>query len=119
MALIGSGFLSARALRFLQGGVSALALVTPASLTYLAGQGGNSDHRKGFQMASITTNTAPRTNVLARLGASLLHTLVRVAEANPKYQQAQRLAAMTDAELAKLGMTRADIPQRVWGSRFI
>jgi uncharacterized protein YjiS (DUF1127 family) len=70
-------------------------------------------------MASITTNTAPRSSLLARLGTSLLDALVRVAEANPKFQQAQRLAALSDAELARLGMTRADIPQRVWGSRFI
>lgn len=70
-------------------------------------------------MASITTNTAPRANIFARLGTTLLNTLVRVAEANPRYQQAQRLAALSDAELAKLGMTRAEIPQRVWGSRFI
>lgn len=70
-------------------------------------------------MASITTNTTARPNVLVRFGTSLLDALTRIAEANPKYRQAQYLASLSDAELAKLGMTRADIPQRVWGSRFI
>lgn len=69
-------------------------------------------------MASITTNTS-RDSVLARFGASIMAFFVRVAEENPKYKEAQRLNAMSDEQLARLGMSRSDIPSRVWGARFI
>lgn len=72
-------------------------------------------------MTSITTNSAAFSTAPAKrsLGARFMDALVRIAEAHPKYVQAQHLASLSDEQLAKLGMTRADIPSRVWGSRFI
>lgn len=44
--------------------------------------------------------------------------LVDLADAHPLMREAARLQAMSDDELAERGLTRADIPRRVFGDRF-
>lgn len=72
-------------------------------------------------MTTITTNTQAFTTSPARrdFGTRIMDMFVRMAEAHPKYREAQYLASLSDDQLAKLGMTRGDIPARVYGSRFI
>jgi uncharacterized protein YjiS (DUF1127 family) len=71
-------------------------------------------------MTTITTNTLAAAKPLGRsFGTRIMDALVRMAEAHPKYREAQYLASLSDDQLATLGMTRGDIPARVYGSRFI
>jgi uncharacterized protein YjiS (DUF1127 family) len=70
-------------------------------------------------MTTISTNTFSGTTPHRSIGTRIMDTLVRMAEAHPKYREAEYLASLSDDKLAKLGMTRGDIPARVYGSRFI
>lgn len=72
-------------------------------------------------MTTITTNTTTFTTAPAArsFGTRFMDALVRMTEAHPKYREAQYLVSLSDDQLAKLGMTRGDIPARVYGSRFI
>lgn len=70
-------------------------------------------------MTTITTNTFAGGKTQRGIGTRIMDALVRMAEAHPKYREAQYLASLSDDQLAKLGMTRSDIPARVYGSRFI
>ena len=71
-------------------------------------------------MASITTNTITLpASALVRLGQKALNALVWLAERNPRYREMMRLSNMTDAELARMGLKRDDIPARVYGARFL
>ena len=69
-------------------------------------------------MTSLTTNMRhfARPN-LRRFGDWFVNTLVRIAEFSPKYRAVMHFNAMSDAELAKLGMTRADVVNRIFGAR--
>ncbi|MDF1871277.1 DUF1127 domain-containing protein [Vannielia sp.] len=57
----------------------------------------------------------------ARIGAGfsrVFGTLVKLAENNRRYKAAQEFAKMSDEELAKRGLTRADIARHVYGDMF-
>ena len=62
-------------------------------------------------MAHATTSTDyyPKDRVLARVSAWVLSTLDTIAENNPRLKKARRLQALTDGELAALGIQRDDI----------
>ena len=106
----------------MQGGFAETSVVMSASLTYFGWQGGKPRTKERVsKMASITTNTTGfgTTTTKRGIGARIFDAMVRMAEAHPKYKEAQYLASLSDEQLAKLGMTRADIPARVYGSRFL
>jgi uncharacterized protein YjiS (DUF1127 family) len=69
-------------------------------------------------MTSFTTNIrdfAP--TKLRPIGERIMGFLIRVAENSPNYRAIQHYNAMSDAELAELGMTRADVAHRIFGAR--
>ncbi len=71
-------------------------------------------------MTTISTNTFAGVKSQGRnFGTWLLELLVRMAEAHPKYREAEYLNSLSDEKLAKLGMTHGDIPARVYGARFM
>lgn len=66
-------------------------------------------------MTSTTTNTAaapfgPVSNLLNWLGQAMM----AIAENNPRLVAARRLHAMSDAELAEIGLTRDRIAEYVF-----
>ncbi len=68
-------------------------------------------------MASLSTNIlahAPQS--LNQIGDQILDLMVRIAEKSPKYREITRFNAMSDDELAQLGMTRADVARKVYGA---
>ncbi|ATX66162.1 hypothetical protein [Roseinatronobacter bogoriensis] len=69
-------------------------------------------------MTTLTTNirNTARPN-LRQIGDSILNALVRIAEFSPKYRAVMHFNAMSDAELAKLGLTRAEVVDRIFGAR--
>jgi len=69
-------------------------------------------------MTSFTTNIRDFSPIkLRHIGEGIMGFLVRVAENSPKYRAIQHYNAMSDAELAELGMTRADVVHRIFGAR--
>ncbi len=67
-------------------------------------------------MASLSTNIrtqAPQSLVL--IGEQILGLLSHIAEKSPKYQAITRYNALSDEELARQGMTRADVVHKVYG----
>lgn len=93
-------------------------MVISAGVVYLGSKGGNALLEKGFQMASLTTNILEQTpDRLRALGQGLLDLLVVIAEASPRYRLLQKYNALSDAQLAEMGMTRADVVTRVFGAR--
>ena len=69
-------------------------------------------------MTSLTTNirSIARPN-LKEFGERFFSTLVRIAEFSPKYRAVMHFNAMSDADLSKMGMTRADVVNRIFGAR--
>lgn len=74
-------------------------------------------------MASLNTNITA-SHVLSQLGQNLrafgngvLNLLILIAEFTPKYQAIQYYNSLSDEELAEMGMTRADVVQKVFGAR--
>lgn len=57
---------------------------------------------------------APKASFLARLGRGLRSWFEAVAEARGRAAEFETLNAKSDAELAAMGLTRADIPRYVW-----
>jgi hypothetical protein len=69
-------------------------------------------------MASFTTNTTPvEKPELNKLSAWFFALLEEIARFSPTYRDIMRYNALSDAELAARGMTRADVAQRVFGAR--
>lgn len=69
-------------------------------------------------MASLTTNILDAGP--ARLHAAFdgfIAILERIAKASPHYRMLQHYNSLSDAELAEMGMTRADVVERVFGPR--
>ncbi|TVP69842.1 MAG: hypothetical protein EA339_14020 [Rhodobacteraceae bacterium] len=67
-------------------------------------------------MTSLSTNSlAPHTHNRLQLGEQILNLMVRIALKSPKYRLISRYCAMSDEELARLGMTRADVARKVYG----
>ena len=50
---------------------------------------------------------------------AVYHALIRVGEADPRYNELVRLSAMTDAELAKLGLRRETLATHVLRGRLL
>lgn len=70
-------------------------------------------------MASTITfdkSRAPFWGLLAAPFVAIGRFLVRLAEANPKLQQLERLNALGDAELARRGLTRHREIRRILGT---
>ncbi|MCC5957178.1 MAG: hypothetical protein JJU07_13850 [Natronohydrobacter sp.] len=74
-------------------------------------------------MASLNTNiTAPAAfaqaiHHLRAVGNAVLNLLVSIAEFTPRYRAIQYYNALSDEDLAEMGMTRADVVQKVFGGR--
>lgn len=71
-------------------------------------------------MTFITGQTVPTpkaTGFFGRIGSTIGKMMVAMIEANPQYRKLQRLQAMTDDELAKIGLTREDIPRHVFAGK--
>ncbi|MGY6548846.1 MAG: hypothetical protein ACXIU7_07570 [Roseinatronobacter sp.] len=74
-------------------------------------------------MTSLNTNVtrsrgaAHLTAQLRAIGNGLLNLLVAIAAASPRYQAIEYYNSLSDEDLAKMGMTRADVVQRVFGAR--
>jgi hypothetical protein len=69
-------------------------------------------------MASVSTNFD--TNITSdrkKAGAWFFALLEAVATYSPTYREILRYNALSDAELAERGLTRADVVQRVFGAR--
>ncbi|MCC5991029.1 MAG: hypothetical protein JJT99_00755 [Rhodobacteraceae bacterium] len=71
-------------------------------------------------MTSISTNTIPAMDQddSSFLDRVILPLLQRMAQLSPSYRRLEYYNAKSDAELAELGLTRADIPAMVLGARF-
>ncbi len=69
-------------------------------------------------MAHLTTPDTPLSNPLAGLGRAILRGLVAAAEANPRVREADRLKAMSDEDLARMGLRREDIVRHVFRDLF-
>lgn len=66
-------------------------------------------------MTTITTDLGqPRRSTSSSI---IFDVLERMAQLSPTYRALIRYNDMTDAELAALGMTRADVVHRVFGAR--
>lgn len=57
---------------------------------------------------------APKASFPARVGRGLRSWFEAVAEARGRVAEFEALNARTDAQLAAMGLTRADIPRYVW-----
>lgn len=71
-------------------------------------------------MTMITTNmldAAPgsETSFLDRV---VMPALLKAAKMSPSYRRLEYYNAKSDAELAEMGLTRADVPAHVLGARF-
>lgn len=71
-------------------------------------------------MTSISINTVPTTgdHDSSFLDRVIVPLLLRMAQLSPSYRRLEYYNAKSDAELAELGLTRADIPAAVLGARF-
>jgi uncharacterized protein YjiS (DUF1127 family) len=70
-------------------------------------------------MAHIQTSApVAGTGFLRHIGESILTFFVNIAEANSRVREAERLNAMTDAELEKIGLKREDIARHVFRDLF-
>ncbi|MGP6087191.1 DUF1127 domain-containing protein [Antarctobacter jejuensis] len=72
-------------------------------------------------MATMHNDSAPRGNLIAgvfhgvgALFTSIFEGLVRIAEANSRIKEVERLNAMSDAELDARGLKRTDIVRHVF-----
>lgn len=74
-------------------------------------------------MASLNTNITASSALsqigqgLRSFGNSVLNVLISIAEHTPRYQAIQHYNSLSDEELAEMGMTRADVVQKVFGTR--
>jgi hypothetical protein len=69
-------------------------------------------------MATVSTNFATGTTAGRKKAGTWFFALMEeIATYSPTYREILRYNALSDAELAERGMTRADVVQRVFGSR--
>ena len=74
--------------------------------------------KKGFQMASLTTDIIEQgSGRLRAVFGGFMAFLVLLAEASPRYRLLEKYSAMSDAQLAEMGMSREDVVERVFGAR--
>ena len=64
--------------------------------------------------AQAVTTWSPLASLTRGLSA-IFSGLVNIGEANPRFQQIQKLQAMSDEQLAKKGLKRDDIVMHVFG----
>ncbi|GLS85773.1 hypothetical protein GCM10010873_07470 [Cypionkella aquatica] len=67
------------------------------------------------QTATLTTSPRSLRLILAAPFAGFAKSLAKLVAANPRLQQAERLSATTDAQLATIGKTRASEIYRIFG----
>ena len=67
-------------------------------------------------MATTTTNATHSVhfNPLSALGDAVLGFFVRLAENNPRLREVERLNAMSDEQLKRIGIKREDIARYVY-----
>ena len=74
-------------------------------------------------MASLNTNiTGSSAYVqivqnLRAVGNAVMNLLVSIAQSTPRYRAIEYYNALSDDELAQMGMTRADVVQKIFGAR--
>lgn len=68
--------------------------------------------------ATTTTDFAARGGVFARAGAAIGGFLMAYAEASSRHSEYEALDGLTDAELAKRGLTRDQIARHVFSGSF-
>lgn len=61
--------------------------------------------------------SVPLTGIIRRVLSPVFNGLTKIAENNPRYKQIKKLSAMTDAELAEIGLRRDDIARHVFSDR--
>ena len=61
--------------------------------------------------------SAPLTGVVGRILSAIFNALTRIAENNPRYKKMKQLSAMSDEQLAEIGLRRDDIARHVYGDR--
>lgn len=69
-------------------------------------------------MTSLNTNIlhhAP--SLLRQTGAAIVNFLTQLAEFSTTYRQIEYYNSLSDEQLAKIGMTRQDVVQKVFGGR--
>lgn len=66
----------------------------------------------------LITNFEILTELAATPFRALGNALIRSAERNPRYLAVQKINALSDAELAALGLTRAEAVRRTLGAYF-
>lgn len=69
-------------------------------------------------MTTLSTNIFSQAPAgIRRVGLGLFNFLVLLAEISPKYRAIQFYNDLSDEQLAEMGMTRADVVEKVFGSR--
>lgn len=68
-------------------------------------------------MTEQTVSAPTATGFFSRIGKAVTRVMVAMIEANPQYRKLQKLQAMTDDELAGMGLTREDIPRYVFAGK--
>ncbi|KUF10498.1 hypothetical protein [Pseudoponticoccus marisrubri] len=69
-------------------------------------------------MALADTHHEPRGNLLASFFDRILNGMAWLAEHDSRLRRAERLNAMSDEQLAKLGLKRQDIVRHVFGGAY-
>jgi len=69
-------------------------------------------------MSDFTINhsvSAPSLNIFAKAGQRVWNTLVAIGENSARAQSLNSIAALSDADLEKMGVTRKDLIERALG----
>lgn len=89
--------------------------MVPCTKAYVAthAKGLSSGHHMEAQMATITANATRETGLFGRIGGAVSDFFSAVAEARRMAGRYDYLSGLTASELARMGLTREDIPQAV------
>lgn len=68
-------------------------------------------------MATITANATRETGLFGRMGAAVSEFYAAITDARRMADRYERLSRMSNSELARLGVSREDIPQVVANGR--
>jgi uncharacterized protein YjiS (DUF1127 family) len=105
-------------MQFTESGYAPLPLVLHRSEAYLSAKQRNHSVQKGVRkMAHIQTAVAPIGNIFADFFKAIFNGLTAIAEANSRVSEVDRLNALSDAQLRKMGLERADIVRYVFRDR--
>jgi len=61
-----------------------------------------------------TVSAQPQTGILSKVGASIASAFSRVIEAQDRSHEVRRLEALSDIQLAEMGIVRRDIVRHVF-----